>query len=204
MADQEKKEDIKKEEKNKEKKASNGSGMGLYIVIASVIFFLGIVVAAIFFTPLGKMMLGGTEQQVIHQEPATDEILPSEGPITQTSENVDVKEELRNQTPHEAKKVEFITLPDSIVNIRGERKRSHILKAVFLVEVLKPEDKVKVESSVPIIVDQFQSFLRELEVSDLYGAAGLERVRQELLARLNTVISPVKSRYLLVKEFLIQ
>jgi len=56
----------------------------------------------------------------------------------------------------------------------------------------------------PRFIDQFQMFLRELDLEDIRGAAGLQRVRQELLTRVNTITAPIKVRNVLFKEFLVQ
>ncbi|MEP7209510.1 MAG: flagellar basal body-associated FliL family protein [Alphaproteobacteria bacterium] len=54
------------------------------------------------------------------------------------------------------------------------------------------------------MVDQFQSFLRELRVEDLNGSAGSYRLRLELLKRFNTVMAPAKIDAVLVEGILVQ
>ena len=56
----------------------------------------------------------------------------------------------------------------------------------------------------PRIVDNFQVYLRELRIEDLRGSAGVYRLREELLARVNTAVQPVKVKNVLFNEVLIQ
>lgn len=57
---------------------------------------------------------------------------------------------------------------------------------------------------MPRIVDQFQSYLRELRVDDLHGSAGVMRVKEELLRRINIAASPYPVRDVLLKEMIVQ
>ena len=56
----------------------------------------------------------------------------------------------------------------------------------------------------PRIIDRFQVYLRELRVEDLEGSAGMQRLREELLNRVNKVAHPVKVRDVLFAELLVQ
>ncbi len=60
------------------------------------------------------------------------------------------------------------------------------------------------DGMMPRIVDSFQIYLRELRVEDLQGSAGLQRLREELLLRVNAAIAPAKARDVLFKEMLVQ
>ncbi len=98
----------------------------------------------------------------------------------------------------------FLSLPEMIVNLKSTKSRGNILKTIFVLEIESLAEKEKIDHLKPLIIDQFQSYLRELEANDIQGAAGMERVRQELFNRVNTIITPLKIRQILVKDFLIQ
>lgn len=100
--------------------------------------------------------------------------------------------------------IAFLPLPEMVVNLKSSKSRGNILKAVFVLEIETVPEKEKIDHLKPLIVDQFQSYLRELEANDIQGAAGIERIRQELFNRVNTIITPLKVRQILVKDFLIQ
>jgi len=57
---------------------------------------------------------------------------------------------------------------------------------------------------LPRIIDNFQVYLRELRVGDLKGSAGIYRLREELLTRVNSAIAPSKVKGVLFKEMLVQ
>ena len=64
--------------------------------------------------------------------------------------------------------------------------------------------KREIQKYDPLIRDQFYTYLRGLEASDLQGSAGMMRLREELLDRANAVVSPFKFTNILFLEFLIQ
>jgi len=57
---------------------------------------------------------------------------------------------------------------------------------------------------MPRIVDQFQSYLRELRVDDLRGSAGVMRLKEELLRRINVAAAPYPVKDVLLKEMIVQ
>lgn len=127
-------------------------------------------------------------------------------PMLHGKDKVDGKKEATAEEEdknHEGE-VAFLTLPEILFNLKATKGKGSILKATFVLELRKVLDKEKVEHLKPLIIDQLQSYLRELEVVDIQGSAGLERIRQELLTRINISIAPIKIRQVLVKDFIIQ
>jgi flagellar protein FliL len=57
---------------------------------------------------------------------------------------------------------------------------------------------------MPRVVDQFQSYLRELRVDDLHGSAGVLRLKEELLRRINVAAAPYPVKDVLLKEMIVQ
>lgn len=100
--------------------------------------------------------------------------------------------------------IAYLTLPDMIVNLKSTKNKVTILKCSFILELRTVKDRDDIDHLKPVIVDQFQSYLREQEVQDLQGVTGVERIRQELLNKVNSVISPYTIRRVLLKEFLVQ
>ena len=47
-------------------------------------------------------------------------------------------------------------------------------------------------------------YLRELRAQDLSGSAGLFRLKEELLVRLNTSVAPAEVKDVLFREMLVQ
>ncbi len=100
--------------------------------------------------------------------------------------------------------IAYLTLPDMIVNLKTNKNKVTVLKCSFILELRTVKERDNIDHLKPVIIDQFQSYLREQEMSELQGSTGVERIRQELLNRVNAVISPFKIRRVLIKEFLIQ
>ncbi len=97
----------------------------------------------------------------------------------------------------------FFDLPDFLVNLNSGGKKSNFLKLTVSLQIEKPEDQMRLQAVLPRIIDNCQIFLRELRVEDLRGSGGIYRLREEMLARINTV-SPVKVEDVLFKEMLVQ
>lgn len=97
----------------------------------------------------------------------------------------------------------FFALPDLIVNLSSERG-AQFLKLRVQLEIRDEADLPAIEAVVPRVIDQFQTYLREMRVEDLRGSAGIYRLRQELLYRVNLAAHPVEVTDVLFQEMLIQ
>lgn len=104
----------------------------------------------------------------------------------------------------DAKPAVFMDLPEMLVNLNTRGKRPVFLKIVVSLELTGNEDIGHVQSVMPRVIDRFQVYLRELRLDDLRGSAGVYRLREELLARVNTAARPVEVQDVLFKEMLIQ
>ena len=71
-------------------------------------------------------------------------------------------------------------------------------------ELKSEADKDAVSLVMPRVVDQFQTYLRELRVRDLRGSAGIYRLQMELLSRVNAAAYPIEVQDVLFQEILIQ
>jgi flagellar FliL protein len=98
----------------------------------------------------------------------------------------------------------FLKIPDMIVNLSGSETQPRYLRLAVQLELKNPDDKAAVEAVMPRVVDQFQTYLRELRVKDLKGSAGIYRLQMELLARVNAAAHPVEVKDVLFQEILIQ
>ncbi|RMF01940.1 MAG: flagellar basal body-associated protein FliL [Alphaproteobacteria bacterium] len=98
----------------------------------------------------------------------------------------------------------YYDLPEMVVNLSSGDKRVQYLK---LKVALEAESQTTVEALKPVmprILDAFQLYLRELRSSDLEGSAGIFRLKEELLRRINTEIQPYKVSRVLFKEIIVQ
>ncbi len=98
----------------------------------------------------------------------------------------------------------FYDLPEMLVNINTAGRKRNFLKIRVSIELSNEQDVAKVENVQPRIVDNFQVYLRELRLEDLQGAAGMYRLREELLTRVNAAVRPVQIKDVLFKEMIVQ
>ena len=126
--------------------------------------------------------------------------------------NMITGEETEQQAPAEGEgdgpapvgKAVFYDLPEMVVNLNAASREQEFLKIRISLEVASQEDVKKVEQVMPRIVDNFQVYLRELRVQDLQGAAGMYRLREELLRRVNAAVEPAVVKDVLFQEMLVQ
>ena len=101
-------------------------------------------------------------------------------------------------------KVAFSDMQDILVNIQSSDGTPAYLKLGVSLELEDEEQKAALEPLMPRITDQFQAYLRELRLDDLKGSAGVLRLKEELLRRVNVAAAPYKVRDVLLKEMIIQ
>lgn len=98
----------------------------------------------------------------------------------------------------------FLKIPDMIVNLSNDDGQPRYLRLSVQLELKNEADKSSVELVMPRVIDQFQTYLRELRVRDLRGSAGIYRLQMELLSRVNAAAYPVEVQDVLFQEILIQ
>ena len=101
-------------------------------------------------------------------------------------------------------KAVYYTMPQFLVNLNSSGKSQVFLKATVVLEVAKATDVPFIESNLPRLVDGINTYLRELRSSDLAGSAGIQRLREEILFRVNKAITPVQINEVLFKEIVVQ
>ncbi|GAB2183486.1 flagellar basal body-associated FliL family protein [Roseibium sp. LAB1] len=108
------------------------------------------------------------------------------------------------EAPQEVQKpVVFYDLPEMTVNLATEGRTTY-LKVRIALEVENRAMIDQIQPYLPRILDAFQIYLRELRPADLEGSAGLFRLKEELLRRINLSVYPAKVEGVLFKEILVQ
>jgi len=100
--------------------------------------------------------------------------------------------------------VTFYDLPDVIVNIQGADAAPAYLKLSISLELDSAEEEAGMKALQPRITSEFQGYLRELRMDDLKGSAGIVRLKEELLRRINASAAPYRVRDVLFKQMLVQ
>ena len=151
--------------------------LGVAAVLAAVMVLVPLGGAAAFFTGLLDSVLGGAEEEI------AAEMEDGEG------------------GPHE---ILFLDLPEMLVNLNTGDDRTVFLKVKVSLELNSAEAMIQLEALMPRVVDNFQVYLRELRLEDLAGSAGLFRLKEELLFRVNRAVDPIQVSDILFREMLVQ
>ncbi len=97
----------------------------------------------------------------------------------------------------------YYELPEFVVNLNTGGRRTTFLKLRASLELDSPQSVGHVGARVPLIVDHFQIYLRELRPEDLNGSAGTFRLREELLKRVQLTVAPVAVTDVVFGEMLV-
>jgi flagellar FliL protein len=98
----------------------------------------------------------------------------------------------------------FIELPKMQANLIMTGKKQPFMVTTLVLEVGSPEEQKLVEELQPRIENEIVTYLRSLRPEDIQGAAGLQRLREELLLRVKAAAKPAKVKDILFKEMLVQ
>jgi flagellar FliL protein len=118
-----------------------------------------------------------------------------------------VEEVTAEQAAAAAKKlITFVEMKDMMIGISPspQQDRQPIVKIKVSLEIADPKTADQVKPLLPRVEDAFQVFMRELRPSDLDGSAGMYRLKEELLRRVNVTVYPAKVDAVLFKELLLQ
>ncbi|HEY5798220.1 MAG TPA: flagellar basal body-associated protein FliL [Bosea sp. (in: a-proteobacteria)] len=104
------------------------------------------------------------------------------------------------------KPVSFIEMKDMMIGITAgpQQERQPIIKIKVVLETADAKVSDEIKPLLPRVEDAFQVFMRELRPSDLEGSAGMYRLKEELLRRVNVTVFPAKIDAVLFKELLVQ
>jgi flagellar FliL protein len=81
----------------------------------------------------------------------------------------------------------FVEVPTMVVNLRSPDGAMRFLKLHFLLVPGPNTDAARLKEKLPLILDAYQPFLRELRPEDLAGSAAVFRVKEEMMVRANDV-----------------
>jgi flagellar protein FliL len=98
----------------------------------------------------------------------------------------------------------YFDLPEITVNLSNAEQRAQYLRMEVVLEIPDQALIGVIEPNLPRILDVFQTYLRELRVSDLEGSAGLFRLKHELQRRINLAIYPAEVDAVLFREIIVQ
>jgi flagellar FliL protein len=165
------------------------------VIVAIAIVFLFVGSAGAYFSGMLDKLLG-------KDAPATEE--HAEGEHGDKPKDEHAKDEPKLDEHGKPIEVAFLKIPDMIVNLNTEGGSGKYLRLSVQLELESAADMAAVEKVLPRVVDQFQTYLRELRVQDLRGSKGIYRLQLELLNRVNQAAAPTVVKDVLFQEILIQ
>lgn len=98
---------------------------------------------------------------------------------------------------------ELVDVPVMTVNLRTSEAGPKMLR-VHLMLVPGTRDKEALAASLPLVIDAFQPFLRELRPEDIAGSAATFRIKEEMLVRANRVLGRGSVRDVLIQDLVQQ
>ncbi|MEQ9640482.1 MAG: flagellar basal body-associated FliL family protein [Alphaproteobacteria bacterium] len=168
------------------KKKLAGKKLVLFIALPLLLLLIGGGAGAFF-------LLGGEE----HGEEQSADAGNGEG-------NADAEPGTSDELLKDLNKITFLDMPEILVNLNGGGKQANYLKVNVALELDDPESVKAVNAVLPRVVDSFNVYLRELRLEDLSGSAGLVRLKEELMVRINTSLGGSHVKDILFKEMLVQ
>lgn len=99
----------------------------------------------------------------------------------------------------------FFDVPEVLVNLSMTgTDRTQYLKVKIVLELPDASLQPQIQTTMPRVMDAFQTYLRELRPADLDGSAGLYRLKEELTRRVNAAVAPNRINAVLFKEIVVQ
>lgn len=172
------------ENSDEESKPKKKGKKRLIILIAAPILLILIVILVLFFLGIGPF--SSNDDQEIDESSQTEETELAEPPPA------------------------FFDLPEMRVNLNTDSNSLTYLKIKVSLEIpndlpeIMEENRVKLDSLMPRVIDNMQIYMRELRLEDINGSAGMFRLKQELLSRVNRAVQPIVVRDILFNEFVIE
>ncbi len=84
---------------------------------------------------------------------------------------------------HEEEGATYVDAPAMVVNLQGSDGTARFLKIRFTFVPVSAAKGELIKEKLPLIIDAFQPFLRELRPEDLAGSAAVFRIKEEMLVR---------------------
>jgi flagellar FliL protein len=98
----------------------------------------------------------------------------------------------------------FVDVPAMVVNLRNADGGSHFIKLHFMLVPGAKATPDGIKDKLPVLLDAYQPFLRELRPEDLAGSAAVFRIKEELLVRAADTIGAGQVKDVLIQDLIQQ
>ena len=108
------------------------------------------------------------------------------------------------EAEHQEEAAAFIEVPPMTVNLRSADGQTRFLKLRFVLVPHEASQEEMLKGKLPLILDSYQPFLRELRPEDLAGSAAVFRLKEEMIIRATKVAGPHSVRDVLIQDLVQQ
>lgn len=98
----------------------------------------------------------------------------------------------------------FVDVPPMTVNLRSADGAQRFVKIHFMLVPGPEGDAAVLEKKLPLLLDAYQPFLRELRPEDLAGSAAVFRIKEEMLVRAHDVLGQGQVKDVLIQDLIQQ
>ncbi|NYT42126.1 flagellar basal body-associated FliL family protein [Sphingomonas sp. R-74633] len=98
----------------------------------------------------------------------------------------------------------YVDVPAFMVNLRSPDGQARFLKLHFMIV---PADGIApdtMKEKLPLLLDSFQPFLRELRPEDLAGSAAVFRIKEEMMVRATATLGDGQVKDILIQDLVQQ
>ena len=90
-----------------------------------------------------------------------------------------------------------------LLNLAPSGSKPNYLKISLVLQVSNEQESQTVTAKTPLLVDAFQTFLRELRAPDFNSSGSMIYLKEELLKRANKITYPIIIKEILFKELVV-
>jgi flagellar protein FliL len=98
----------------------------------------------------------------------------------------------------------FIDIPPMTVNLRSADGTPRFLRVHLMLVPVSADKQEEITQKLPLIIDAYQPFLRELRPEDLAGSAAAFRLKEEMLIRANREVGADSVADVLIQDLVQQ
>lgn len=98
----------------------------------------------------------------------------------------------------------YVEVPPMTVNLRSPDGQQRFLKLRFILVPGEAGKEEELKEKLPLILDAYQPFLRELRPEDLAGSAAVFRLKEEMVVRAAGVLGPGAVSDVLIQDLVQQ
>lgn len=167
------------------------SGKTLVVIGAGAVVALLVIVGAM-------SLFGGGDETDLGDDPELARL------AEEAAERRDQAAQLEQDRSNEELELLFVELEEQRFNLNTGGQGTSFLSAKIILEVDRESYKSDLEAKMPRILDEFNTYMRELRPEDLDGSAGIFRLKEELLMRINQAVAPTRVKDVLFQQFLVQ